>query len=202
MNVLRITISLCLFLLLVSPALADIYQYKDKKGKIYLTDHKMPAGYKLIKHYKPWGKRRPKARKSGEWRDMAVRKDKLSPTIKKIAREYALSPSLLHAVIEAESAYKANAISKVGAVGLMQLMPETAERFGVQDRYDPTQNMQGGAKYLNILLDLFKNDLRLALAAYNAGENAVIRHGYKIPPFPETQRYVEKVLSFKQRNDS
>jgi soluble lytic murein transglycosylase-like protein len=113
-----------------------------------------------------------------------------------IARQHDLYPELLHAVIRTESAYNPAALSSAGAVGLMQLMPGTAKRYGVPDIWDPVENLRGGARYLRDLLDLFGNDLRLALAAYNAGENAVIKYGNRIPPYPETQRYVRKVLQF------
>ncbi|MBK1649748.1 hypothetical protein CKO36_14360 [Rhabdochromatium marinum] len=112
------------------------------------------------------------------------------------ARQHHLWPELLHAVIRTESAYRADAQSSAGACGLMQLMPGTAERFKVRDIWDPTENVRAGATYLRLLLNLFQSDLRLALAAYNAGENAVKRHGNNIPPYPETQDYVRKVLRF------
>jgi soluble lytic murein transglycosylase-like protein len=102
----------------------------------------------------------------------------------------------LHAVIRAESAYDPFAVSHKGAVGLMQLMPDTARRYGVSNLTDPVANLQGGSRYLRDLLRLFKQNLRLALAAYNAGENAVIRHGHKIPPYQETRLYVEKALRY------
>ena len=98
--------------------------------------------------------------------------------------------------MRAESAYRADAVSSKGAVGLMQLMPATAERYGVRNRRDPAQNLSGGSQYLRDLLVMFDNDLQLALAAYNAGENAVIRYGHKIPPYAETQGYVRKVIGF------
>jgi soluble lytic murein transglycosylase-like protein len=116
--------------------------------------------------------------------------------IERIANAHDLRPELIHAVIRAESAYQADAVSSKGAVGLMQLMPATAERYGVVDRSDPEQNVQGGVAYLRDLLELFESDLRLALAAYNAGENAVMRYGNAIPPYPETQNYVRKVIRF------
>ncbi len=105
-------------------------------------------------------------------------------------------PELLHAVIRAESAYQPNALSHAGACGLMQLMPATAKRFKVQNIWDPAENIEGGATYLRFLMDLFGNDLRLALAGYNAGENAVKRYDNQIPPYSETQNYVRKVLQF------
>jgi soluble lytic murein transglycosylase-like protein len=99
-------------------------------------------------------------------------------------------------VISVESRYNVKAVSKKGASGLMQLMPETAKRYGVADIFDPLQNIRAGAQYLRDLLKMFNNDMRLALAAYNAGENAVVRHGSKIPPYRETTAYVPKVLAF------
>ena len=89
-------------------------------------------------------------------------------------------------------------IARTGAVGLMQLMPDTAERFGVKDRTDPEQNIMGGAKYLNFLLQKFRNP-KLAIAAYNAGEGSVKKHGNKIPPFKETRQYVPRVLAFYKK---
>lgn len=125
-------------------------------------------------------------------------RQRLTPDINRIAAQHRLDPALLHAVITAESAYNPWAVSPKGAMGLMQLMPGTAARFGVRDAYDPVANMQGGARYLRWLLDTF-NDTRLAVAAYNAGEGAVQRYGNRIPPYRETQNYVVKVLDYYQR---
>ncbi len=125
---------------------------------------------------------------------MSVRRARYRHLIDDAARRHGLTPELLHAVIRTESAYKANARSHAGACGLMQLMPQTAARFKVGDIWDPAQNIQGGAAYLRFLLDLFDHDLRLALAGYNAGEGAVKKYGYQIPPYRETQDYVRKVL--------
>jgi soluble lytic murein transglycosylase-like protein len=105
-----------------------------------------------------------------------------------------LPAALLHAVIQAESHYNADATSPKGAGGLMQLMPDTAREMGVKDVYDPKANIQGGAKYLKRLMTLFDNDIALAVAAYNAGPQAVLSRGGIIPPFAETQRYVPSVL--------
>ena len=102
--------------------------------------------------------------------------------------------ALLQAIINVESNYNPDAISPKGAVGLMQLMPTTAKRYGVTDRTDPQKNIDGGAHYLRDLLKKFEGDVSLTLAAYNAGENAVVRYGHKIPPYKETQEYVKKVL--------
>jgi soluble lytic murein transglycosylase-like protein len=105
-----------------------------------------------------------------------------------------VDPELVKSVIQAESAYNPNAVSNKGAIGLMQLMPGTAQRFGVKQIHDPEQNIHGGVKYLRVLLDLFNNDLSLAVAAYNAGEGAVQRFR-GIPRYTETQNYVQRVLT-------
>jgi soluble lytic murein transglycosylase-like protein len=109
------------------------------------------------------------------------------------AREAGLHPDLVYAVAAVESSFDPHATSEKGAQGLMQLMPETADRFGVRDPFDPRQNVRGGTLFLRHLLDLFDGDLRLALAAYNAGENVVLAMR-KVPPYEETRTYVSKVL--------
>jgi soluble lytic murein transglycosylase-like protein len=124
-----------------------------------------------------------------------LRVAQFKPLIQQIAQETSMSPSLLHAVIAVESGYDAKAVSRKGAQGLMQLMPQTAQRFGVRNAMDPAQNVRGGALYLKWLLDYFDGDLRLALAGYNAGENVVVRAGYKVPAIKETLEYVPKVLA-------
>jgi len=116
-----------------------------------------------------------------------------APLIERQARAKGVDPELVHAVIRAESAYRADAISPKGAVGLMQLMPATARRFGVVDREHPESNVSAGTAYLRLLLDRF-NSVPLALAAYNAGEGAVMRHGNQIPPYTETRGYVARIL--------
>jgi hypothetical protein len=116
----------------------------------------------------------------------------LDEAVRRIAAENSLSPQLIHSVIKVESNYNPHAISNKGALGLMQLIPATARRFGVSDVFNPVQNIQGGAKYLRYLLDLYSEDYPLALAAYNAGEAAVARYG-GVPPFAETRNYVLQV---------
>jgi soluble lytic murein transglycosylase-like protein len=116
-----------------------------------------------------------------------------------VAQNASLPPQLLHAVIAVESGYDARAVSSKGALGLMQLMPATARRFGVADAFDPQQNLAGGAAYLKWLLDRFGGDLELTLAAYNAGEGAVARAGHRVPPFAETRAYVPRVLDRMRR---
>lgn len=111
------------------------------------------------------------------------------------AKESALEPALLHAVIAAESNHNPRAVSPRGAQGLMQLMPATARRLHLNNPFDPVQNVRAGALYLKELKDMFKGDLNLTLAAYNAGPGAVVRYGSRIPPYAETRRYVPKVLN-------
>jgi len=115
------------------------------------------------------------------------------------ARLTSIEPALLHAVIRVESNYNPKALSPRGAQGLMQLMPSTAKRFNVQNAYDPKQNILGGARYLRELQTLFKGNLSLVLAAYNAGPRAVAKYGFEIPPYSETRLYVPKVLNYYQQ---
>lgn len=114
------------------------------------------------------------------------------------AKTYRLDPALVHAVIAAESNYNPRAVSKKGAVGLMQLMPDTARRYGVKahELMQPASNIRAGVRYLADLMNQFNGDVRLALASYNAGEHVVVRHGNRIPPYVETQAYVPRVLSY------
>lgn len=104
-----------------------------------------------------------------------------------------VDPLLLYSIMHQESSFKPRAMSHKGARGLMQLMPFTASRFGVTNIWDPKQNIEGGARYMRFLLDLFEGDVRLALAGYNAGEGAVKKYGYKVPPYGETQEYVRRI---------
>lgn len=177
------------------PVHADIYKYVDKYGRVYLTDRPEHAGYKrLVRTWKGWSQSRGAA--SVNYRLLAANRKRFSRTIAQAADERALPTALVHAVITAESAYDPDAISTAGAVGLMQLMPATAERYGVRNRRDPVANIAGGTEYLKDLLGMFDNDLVLAIAAYNAGEGAVLKHGRRIPPYEETQTYVKRVLKF------
>ena len=119
----------------------------------------------------------------------------LEQAVSRAAQQHHVQPALLLAVMKAESSFNPTAISKAGAVGLMQLIPETAIRHGVRNLYDTNDNITGGAKHLRYLLDRFHGNIRLALAAYNAGEGRVDRYG-QIPPYKETQEYVKKVLVY------
>jgi len=182
-------------LLLGGAVSADIYKYRDYDGHIYLTDKPMKGQYKLLKRYRT-PKKKPRRAGGDSLAALERRRKALGPLIDAAARAERLRPELVHAVIRAESAYRADAVSSRGARGLMQLMPETARQLGVTDPHDPRQNLRGGTRYLRQLLERFDFDLRLALAAYNAGESAVAQYGNRVPPFPETQDYVEKVLRY------
>ena len=120
--------------------------------------------------------------------------------VDRVSRANGVDRALVHAMIQAESSYDPEAVSPAGAAGLMQLMPETAKRYGVRDAFDPEQNLRGGVRHLKDLLAQFDGDVELAVAAYNAGPNAVIRAGHRVPPNLETARYVPKVLEIYRRD--
>jgi len=125
--------------------------------------------------------------------EMALRAQEFDETIKKAANTHNVDADLIRAVAQVESCFDRNAVSRVGAQGIMQLMPATAAELGVFDSFNATQNINGGANYLGKMMTKFKQNHKLALAAYNAGPGAVEKH-HGIPPFPETQAYVDKVL--------
>jgi len=174
---------------LISPASsADIFKYVDPQGVVHLTDRPRGPGYRLLFRGK---------KKTTSWTlgDAVRSRNKLSLLIQNTAKRHGVDSALVHAVITAESRYNPDAVSRAGAEGLMQLMPGTAQRYGVRDARDPAENVNGGVRYLSDLLRQFRR-INLALAAYNAGENAVLRYGRRIPPYPETQTYVRRVLSY------
>lgn len=181
-------------LLMVPTAYADIYKYTDKHGRVILTDTPKNSKYvRLVKTWKGWV---PLKTGSIRYQNLEKNRKKHTGTIDYMANRYRLPKSLIHAVITAESAYDSEAVSRAGAVGLMQLMPGTAKRYGVKNRRNPYENISGGAQYLRDLLVLYNNDLRLTLAAYNAGEGAVKKYNNTVPPYKETQNYVKKVIAF------
>ena len=175
-------------------ASADIYKYEDDEGVLHFTDAPADHRFKIF------------------MRD--IKKDKLfrthfrlskcignptifEPIINSCALEFGVNKSLVKAVIHAESGYDPNAVSAKGASGLMQLMPNTAKSLKVGNSFDPAENIRGGVKYLRFLLDTFKGDEALALAAYNAGLSRVAQYG-GIPPYKETRNYVAKVLEYRK----
>ena len=178
----------------ICSASPPIYRYVDADGVAHFTDKPDSRRYELF-DLTPKGLTR-----SGDHYDPALlaRAAQYDAIIEAEAKSAGVEPNLLKAVIVVESGFNSRAVSKRGAVGLMQLMPATATRFGVSDRYDPRQNVRGGALYLGFLINRFRQNVRLALAAFNAGEDAVDRNSGQIPPFIETLEYVPKVLKIYQ----
>ena len=197
-------------------AIADIYKFVDTNGRVHYTDEPRNPLYKRIIKTSPYrlkmmSESRFRNRESNiyptlfhsfsdRFSNRSINKNKFSDLIANAAYKNGVEERLVHAVIQTESAYNSSAVSRAGAVGLMQLMPDTARRYGVLNRTDPVQNVDGGTRYLKDLLGMFNYNLRLAVAAYNAGENAVIRHNNSIPPYPETQNYVRQVLALYNRS--
>ena len=176
-----------LALLFSSQALADIYKYVDENGVIHFTNVPTDGKFKIFYREKP-------VHFQSELGPLLEKYDHL---IFKASEKYNVNYNLIKAVIKAESNFNPQAVSRAGARGLMQLMPKTAYAYQVKDSFEPESNIEGGVRYLRYLLNLFQGDLYLALAGYNAGENAVIN--YKgVPPYPETRTYVQRVLRFYQ----
>ena len=177
--------------LLCTPAAAtEIYRWVDSDGVVHLTDRPTHEGYRLIQLHNKQAKM-----SRIDFRNREANRKRFSGKIAQVARRYKVPEALLHALITIESVYDPNAESRAGAVGLMQLMPATARRYGVFNRRNPTANLNGGTRYLRDLLIRFDNDVELALAGYNAGEKAVEKYNNQIPPYKETQEYVRKVLA-------
>lgn len=194
----KMRIAIILLTLLVSESvLADIYKFVDSDGRVYYTDEPRHSLYKRIIQTKIQSSypRYSKYNALNVHSYSGGNKKKYLDLINEVAYRHQVDAKLVHAVIQTESAYNSNAVSSAGAVGLMQLMPDTARRFGVTNRNDPDQNVEGGTRYLRHLIDMFNPNLDLAVAAYNAGENAVIKYNNSIPPYPETQNYVKQVLA-------
>ncbi|MBD5802896.1 Membrane-bound lytic murein transglycosylase F precursor [Azoarcus sp. Aa7] len=196
LQVSRTAVATCVVLAICgsSPCRADrLYGYADEQGVFNFSDAPSDPRHRLILDVSP---PRPAPGSAGARAKAAsVRRspDQLTPLIHDAARRHRLDPALIEAVAFVESRFDERARSPKGALGLMQLMPATATRFGVRDPFDARQNLAGGAQYLRELLDRFAS-LPLALAAYNAGEGAVERHGGSVPPYAETMMYVPRVL--------
>ncbi len=202
--------SLCcaaaILLVAAGTARADIYGYVDENGISHFSDRQLTSRYQLFKKESPQVKTFPGStlviinvpgsapRHTARGGVNPAYRKQFAPLVATVAKEQGLDPALLHAVISVESGYNPRARSVKGAAGLMQLMPETARRYQVTDIWDPRQNVSGGARYLRDLLAMFNNNMSLTLAAYNAGEKAVIDYGNRIPPYPETRNYVPQVM--------
>ncbi len=172
-----------------SPSLAEIYKYVDEEGVLHLTN---------VARYAQHNAEPEEAREKAYVTPIPGNFD---PMIRRASERYSVNWTLVKAVIKAESNFNPTAVSRKGAKGLMQLMPVTANALGINDPFDPEENLRGGVSYLRYLLDLFQGDLRLALAAYNAGENAVFQYN-GVPPYKETRTYVQRVLRYFQDYNS
>jgi soluble lytic murein transglycosylase-like protein len=185
------------------PAAADtIYSYVDAEGVVHFTTKPTTPNAKLYIKSEPKnppvGAARPGVVPFAPQDRDVGRYSRYDEHIRQAATLYQIPEQLVRAVIKVESDYDPRAVSYAGARGLMQLMPETAERLGVKDINDPRENIFGGVRYLRLLANMFNGDLDFTVAAYNAGENAVIQHG-GIPPYAQTRDYVVKVTKFYRR---
>jgi soluble lytic murein transglycosylase-like protein len=173
----------------VTGAYADIYRYTDNEGVIHITNVPTENGapYVLVMREK-----RVLLKIPGKISDYDL-------LINEASEKYNVDSKLIKAVIKAESNFNTLAVSPVGARGLMQLMPTTATSLQVADSFHPKSNIEGGVRYLRYLSNLFNGSLPLVLAAYNAGENTVIRYNNTIPPYKETQTYVKRVLNYLEQ---
>jgi soluble lytic murein transglycosylase-like protein len=180
-------VALCLWLVAAAPASAQIYAIRDENGVLTLSDKPLGPGAQT------YAVRGAVSIRTTRGAVTAVRSSRWDDVIDHHAREHGIRPDLVRAVIQVESAFNPRARSVKGAMGLMQLMPQTARELGVRDAYDPLENIRGGVTYLRTLLDQFDGNEELALAAYNAGAGAVTKYGNVVPPYRETRDYVSRI---------
>ncbi|MBN1379973.1 MAG: lytic transglycosylase domain-containing protein [Gammaproteobacteria bacterium] len=190
-------LTLLLLLIFGLSANSETFIYQEKDGTRWITDRALnPQEFEFIDKYG-----RPTATKSCKGVTDVIlenRANRYMPRIRNLALEQQLEPELVKAIITVESCFDARAVSRAGAHGLMQLMPGTARNYGVHNRFDPDQNLKAGIRHFRELMDQYRDNLRLALAAYNAGAHNVKK--YKgVPPFRETQNYVTKVMDYFER---
>ncbi len=176
----------------VEPASAQIYAWRDANGTMVFSDKKRPDGGEVTT-YEVQGAPDIRTTRPADETLPPLRRH-IDDLIQQHAKAQGLSPTLVRAVVQAESGFNPSAISPKGALGLMQLMPVTARELGVDNPFHPEQNIRGGVTYLRRLLDLYNQDLTLALAAYNAGPASVDRYG-DVPPYQETKDYVRKITT-------
>ncbi len=188
------TTSLLLALAASLAAAGDIYRFEDDEGVLHFTDTPNDHRFKIFMRDL---KKEKKLRTSFNLARNGRRAEEFEPIITQCSSDYGVERSLVKAVIHAESSYNPQAVSPKGARGLMQLMPGTAQDLKVADSFDPRDNIRGGVKYLRFLLDTFRGDIPMALAAYNAGLAKVARYG-GIPPYEETRNYVSRVLALQK----
>jgi len=190
----RALIAVCAFLMILyaSPASSDVYRYVDENGTLCYTDAPMgKQAEKVLAEKRTSGK---KTKVVDYTPPAAAVKRDYSGYVQQAAAKYEIEPELIHAVIKTESNGNELAVSRKGAMGLMQLMPSTANDLNVLNPFDPAENIDGGTKYLKQLLDKFNGDLTLALAAYNAGPKTVEKYR-DVPPISETRQYVKKIIA-------
>lgn len=173
---------------------ADIYKFEDADGVIHFTDAPTDRRFKIFMRDIQKDRR---LRTNFGFGKLSRNPAEFDSIINSCASEFGVDKSLVKAVIHAESGYNPNAVSSKGAAGLMQLMPGTAQGLKVSDSFNPSENIRGGVRYLRFLLDTFKGNVTLALAAYNAGLTRVAKYG-GVPPYEETRNYVSKVLSYQK----
>jgi soluble lytic murein transglycosylase-like protein len=179
-----------------SLARADIYSFTDANGVTHFSNVPADSRYQLLISAPTEAAADSPKKASIDWLARSAQYDGI---IRGAAKDATIQAALVRAVIVVESGFNPRAVSKKGAIGLMQLQPATAKRYGVKNIYDPEQNVRAGAHYLSDLLTRFHSNLELALAAYNAGEEAVERYGRHVPPFRETLAYVPSVMRVYQR---
>jgi soluble lytic murein transglycosylase-like protein len=177
-------------------ACADIFAFTDDHGIVHYTNVPNDTRYRIVLAAPRTG---DLAASVPVGQGVLQKSERYAPLIEAAARASSIEPALVKAVMVAESGGDPKALSRRGARGLMQLMPDTARRYGVRDVFDPEQNIKAGSQYLRDLSDRYRNDLELVLAAYNAGPSAVDGHGGRIPPLRETLDYVPRVLRIYQR---
>ena len=170
---------------IAAEARADIYVLKDSNGTLHFTNVPSQSGYRPV--MKDWSNGSPR-----------LAPGRLEEIIRSASNRYGVDPDLVRAVVKAESDFNTTARSPKGAQGLMQLMPDTARLHNVSNVYDADENINGGVRHLRFLLDRYQGDLRLTLAGYNAGVQAVEKYG-GVPPYPETREYIRRVLDYHQR---
>lgn len=189
--ILIIIAALAMYNLSGSEAFADFYAYTDDEGVVHFTNVPTSSKYKWVMREKKNYSLEDSGAISTIRRDISS----FDNIIFNTSLRYGVDPTLVKAIVKAESDFDTRAVSHKGAKGLMQLMPETARLMGVKNIHDPEENVEGGIRYLSKLLKMFNFEIPLAVAAYNAGENAVLKYG-NIPPFSETQNYVKKVMHY------
>ena len=191
----RWTGPLALLLLLALPAVlrADVFGFKDDRGVWHFSDQRVDGRYRVyMREHARSTQSSPFLLPPRVLRN--VEPAAIRSMIDRIAAKYGIDAELVRAVVKVESNFDTNAVSSKGARGLMQLMPETARNYGVQDPHDPEQNLEGGIRHLCDLMIQFNGELPLTLAAYNAGKNALVLHG-GVPPYQETQHYIQDVIA-------